>query len=72
MDKTGLTGEYDFQMEFAPDEGPTKEGDPTTPNAPSGPSFLADLQEQLGLRLEPAKGPVEFLIIDRVQKPSEN
>jgi uncharacterized protein (TIGR03435 family) len=74
IDKTGLSGEYDFTMEFAPDEGApnAKDGDHAEPSLPGGPSFLTALQEQLGLRLEPAKGPAEFLVIDQVQRPSAN
>jgi len=39
---------------------------------PTGPSFMMALQEQLGLKLETTKGPVEFLVIDRIERPSAN
>jgi uncharacterized protein (TIGR03435 family) len=69
IDNTGLTGEFDFHMEFQPDEVAAKDGSPSTP---SGPSFLMALEEQLGLKLVAAKGPVPFLIVDHVEKPSGN
>jgi uncharacterized protein (TIGR03435 family) len=83
INKTGITGRFDFQMEFAPDETTaglnslrTPDGPlipPTTPSDPSGgPSIFTAIQQQLGLKLESAKGPREFLVIDRVEKPSEN
>jgi uncharacterized protein (TIGR03435 family) len=78
LDKTGLKGSWDFKLEWTPDEsqrsmgfgGAGHEGPP--PGDASGPSLFTALQEQLGLRLETAKGPVEILVIDRVEKPSEN
>jgi uncharacterized protein (TIGR03435 family) len=73
VDKTGLTGEYDMELTWTPDELLTGPGDPgQTPPDPNGPSIFTALQEQLGLHLEPAKGPVEILVIDRAEKPSEN
>jgi len=75
VDKTGLTAKYDIELDWAPDQnfaglGP---GDPgQAPPDNSGPSIYSALQEQLGLRLESQKGPVEVLIIDHVEKPSEN
>lgn len=76
VDKTGLTGNYDFTLEWTPDQaqgggfpGEPKDG---TPPAEPGPSIFTAIQEQLGLRLESQKGPVDILVIDRVEKPSEN
>ncbi len=72
IDKTGLTGMFDFHLEFAPDDvtpGVTASGDA---GDPPGPSIFAALQEQLGLKLEAGKGPVDLLVIDRVAKPTEN
>jgi len=66
IDKTGLNGKYDFILEWTPDMAPT--GD----SAPAGPTIFTALQEQLGLRLESQKGPVETIVIDRAEKPSEN
>jgi uncharacterized protein (TIGR03435 family) len=78
IDKTGLTGKYDFTFEWRPDQGATvkaPEGGAdaaAAPPEPSGPSIFTALQEQLGLKLESQKGPVEFVVIDHVEKPSEN
>ncbi len=78
VNKTGLTGKYDFVLEFIPDVGVDLRaqgfGDGITSPAPApgGPSIFTALQEQLGLRLESQKGPVPNIVIDRVEKPSEN
>lgn len=79
IDKTGLTAKYDFELHWTPDPGqtllppgapaPAVEGPPPDPN---GPTIFTALQEQLGLRLESQKGPVDMIVIDRVEKPSEN
>jgi uncharacterized protein (TIGR03435 family) len=77
VDKTGLTGNYDFKLEWTPDlgqpQGPKEIGGAETapPDSP-GPTIFTALQEQLGLKLESTKGPVEILVIERVEKPSEN
>jgi len=72
IDKTGLTGSFDFHLEFTPDEATP--GFPVSGDAsdPAGPSIFAALQDQLGLKLESGKGPVELLVIDHVEKPAEN
>jgi uncharacterized protein (TIGR03435 family) len=62
VDKTGLSESYDFTLEWAPDENP---------DSPV-PSLVTALREQLGLRLQSQKSPVEVLVIDSLQKPSEN
>jgi uncharacterized protein (TIGR03435 family) len=64
LDKTGLTGNYDYKMEWATD--PASEADSNAP------SIFTAAQEELGLKLEPKKAPVEVLVIDQVTKPSEN
>ena len=77
VDMTELKGDYDFKMSFSLDMGPSPGsqgggvGQPAGTDA-AGPSIFTALQEQLGLRLEPRKGPVEVLVIDSVEKPSEN
>jgi uncharacterized protein (TIGR03435 family) len=77
IDKTGINGSFDFHLEFAPDEfsGGTR-GDPAIqagalPDS-SGPTIFTAVQEQLGLKLESARGPGEFLVVDHVERPSEN
>jgi uncharacterized protein (TIGR03435 family) len=77
IDKTGITGKFNFRIEFASDEATpffrTAGGDPSAvPTDPAGPSIFTALQQQLGLKLERATGPVEFLVIDHVERPSEN
>jgi bla regulator protein blaR1 len=82
LDQTGLKGKYDFTLQWTPDQsqrgmfGGPKGGAPgpdsPPPPDPNGPSIFTALQEQLGLKLESTKGPVEILIIDHVEKPSEN
>jgi len=74
IDKTGLTGKYDFKLTWAPDvpRGPSPNPDAPPVAAPEGPSIFTAVQEQLGLRLESQKGPVEMIVIDRIEHPSEN
>jgi uncharacterized protein (TIGR03435 family) len=77
VDKTGLTGNYDFTLEFTPDEGasapPGSGGAPPPPPPDSAaPSIFTALPEQLGLKLESTKGPVDVIVIDHIEKPAEN
>ncbi|MGD1071274.1 MAG: TIGR03435 family protein, partial [Bryobacteraceae bacterium] len=67
-DATGLKGYYDFRLEWTPDE---TDGAPT-PSDQTGPSLFTAIREQLGLKLESVKGPVEVLVIDHVERPTEN
>jgi uncharacterized protein (TIGR03435 family) len=69
-DNTGLKGKYDIALEWAPEEMPGES--PATTAAPSGPSIYTALQEQLGLRLDSTKGPVDTIVVDHVELPSEN
>ncbi len=67
IDKTGLTGSYDFELKWTPDAGPDG------PLPPSDtPSLFTALSDQLGLKLESAKGPVQVWVIDGVERPSLN
>jgi len=70
--KTGLSGRYDFDLEWAPDSSQFGGEVPTAPSdAPSAPLFTA-IQEQLGLRLVATRGPVEALTIDSADRPTAN
>jgi uncharacterized protein (TIGR03435 family) len=66
LDKTGLTGAYNFVLEFSRDEN-TEPSD-----IPRGPNLFTAIEEQLGLKLEPASAPREFIVIDAVAKPTPN
>jgi uncharacterized protein (TIGR03435 family) len=73
VDQTGLTGRYDFTIEFAQPQRPGGEaGTNTEQTAPSGPDLVEAAQEQLGLRLKPGKAVLSLPVIDHVERPSEN
>jgi uncharacterized protein (TIGR03435 family) len=82
LDRTGVNGRYDFWLEFAEERTDSailrasEEGqlgaDSGSPPASSGPSIFTALQDQLGLKLESTKGPLEVIIIDHIERPSEN
>jgi bla regulator protein BlaR1 len=59
VDQTGLKGNYDFTLKWGDDD-------------PDAPSIFTAIEEQLGLKLEPAKAAIDFLVIDRAEKPDEN
>jgi uncharacterized protein (TIGR03435 family) len=72
VDRTGIMGNFDIYLEFAPDSAIAL-GAQSSPTADlSGPSIFTALQEQLGLRVESSKGPTEVLIVDHLERPSEN
>jgi uncharacterized protein (TIGR03435 family) len=69
QDATGIEGEYEISLEWTPDGGGTQpEGTPS----PAGPSIYTAVQEQLGLRLEPRNVPLDYLVVDHVEKPDAN
>ena len=70
INKTEVNGLFDFYLEFAPDE--VASASSTAAPNPAGPSIFTALRQQLGLQLERAKGSGDFLIIDHVEKPTEN
>ena len=73
IDKTELTGHYDFQINFAADAAELSGGDDGRRKSEvTAPSIFTALQEQLGLKLESAKGPVETLVVDHIEMPSAN
>jgi uncharacterized protein (TIGR03435 family) len=70
VDRTGLTGTWQFVLTFVPEQ---RIGTDEPPLAdPNAPSFFTALQEQLGLKLESAKAPVEVTVIDSIEKPTED
>ena len=82
LDETGLKGTYDITLEWTPDQSPDgmiqgpdggKLGaESASPPDTSGPSLFTAIREQLGLQLEPTKGPVDVIVIDHIERPSEN
>jgi uncharacterized protein (TIGR03435 family) len=81
-DKTGLTGNYDYTLDWTPDDatataaqgadsGQPGAGSATSPDTP-GPSLFTAIEEQLGLKLEPRKGSVDIIVIDHIEQPSAN
>ena len=80
IDKTGLTGSFDYKLDWTPDDAPqgmAKAGDAGPgENANSqdnvGPSLFTAIEEQLGLKLESSKGPVDVVVIDALEQPTAN
>ncbi len=74
LDKTGLTGHYSFTFQWKPELPANMTAPPADggPSEPSGPSLFTALQEQLGLKLVPTKAPVDILVIDHIERPTEN
>jgi len=80
VDKTGLTGTYDFTLEFVPDRvaaggiggalAPPGTFPGPAPNTFDGLTIFGAVQEQLGLKLEQKKGPLDVMVIDKVEKAS--
>jgi uncharacterized protein (TIGR03435 family) len=73
-DKTGLTGIYDFTLQMGDEghDGPARGPDPNSADAPTGPSIFTAVEEQLGLKLQSEKGPVQVLVIDHIEMPAAN
>jgi len=86
INRTGITGRFDIRLEFARDDEAVPgvaalfardaahgyAAPPPDRSDPPGPSILDAIQQQLGLKLEPTEAPREFLVIDSVEKPTEN
>ena len=77
IDRSGLTGTFDIDLTWTPDQMPQGAGGAPPPGAPplppidpNGPSIFTAVQEQLGLKLDADRGPVEVLVIDRVDRPT--
>jgi len=71
VDKTGIDGRFDLTLTWTPDETSAGAGASSGENG-GGPTIFTALQEQLGLKLKPAKGPVPILVVDQMLRPSEN
>ncbi|HTM04613.1 MAG TPA: M56 family metallopeptidase [Vicinamibacterales bacterium] len=69
LDRTNLTGRYDFELKWTP---PGRAGGPPPGDDPDRPSLFTALQEQLGLKLDPQRAPIEVLIVDSAAMPTEN
>ena len=73
IDQTNLNGRFDFTLEFTPERGsPMALPGSTTPPDEQSTTFLEALKEQLGMKLEPTKAPLDILVVDHVEQPSEN
>jgi bla regulator protein BlaR1 len=72
VDQTGLTGLWDFTLEAAPPVQTAPSPTPVQDAAPAGPTMLEALQDQLGIRLRPARAVVSVLVVDHLQRPDEN
>lgn len=76
IDRTGLTGTWNVQVEFTPDRMPLIGSSGLPPGAtlpsPDAPTLFTALEEQLGIKLVPGRGPIEVLVIDHIERPSEN
>jgi uncharacterized protein (TIGR03435 family) len=74
VDQTGLTGRYDFKLTWTPEDAavPAPQSADSGADLAAGPSLFAAIPEQLGLKLESIKGPVDVLVIDHVEKPTAN
>jgi uncharacterized protein (TIGR03435 family) len=72
IDETGLDQSYDFTLSFVPQLPPNVSRDSLPAEMQNLPSIFDALKQQLGLKLEPQKGPIEYYVIDNVEKPSAN
>ena len=73
VDQTGLTGRYDFTIEFAQPQRPNAEpAADAEQTAPAGPDLIQAAREQLGLQFKAGKAVVSMPVIDHVERPSEN
>jgi bla regulator protein BlaR1 len=72
VDKTGLTGRFDFTIEWTPDPDVPAPPDKDTHSDPPGTTFLEALREQFGMKLESTRGRIQTLVVDKAEIPSEN
>jgi len=72
VNRTGLTRAYDYKLEFAPEQALNAQPGESADSESGGPSFTAAVKNQLGLKLVPERLPVEVIVVDRIERPSEN
>jgi uncharacterized protein (TIGR03435 family) len=72
VDQTGLSGRFDFTLEWTPERHIPQPSDSDAPTDAQGTTFLEALKEQLGLKFESAKAPLDVLVVDHIERPSEN
>jgi uncharacterized protein (TIGR03435 family) len=74
VDQTGLTGKYDFSLVWTPDQlqAPIPNTNALAPTDNAPPGLYAATQEQLGLKIEAARLPIDVLVVDKLEKPSDN
>ena len=64
IDQTGLTGRFDYKLQWTPD--------PATPTDEPGTTFMQALEDQLGLKLKSTRAPMRILVIDHIEPPTDN
>lgn len=80
IDKTGLLGKFDLHLEWTPDQAtsgitganPERQGAPASPDNPNAISIFSAVQEQMGLRLESGRAPVDVVAVEHLEMPSDN
>jgi bla regulator protein BlaR1 len=72
VNQTGIAGFFDYTMKWTPDRLTASPAEPVSPAASDEPAFFTALREQIGLRFMPSKGMTEVIVIDHVERPSEN
>jgi uncharacterized protein (TIGR03435 family) len=72
VDQTGLSGGIDYDMEWTPEPTPAQPAPDASQPLDPGPTFLQALRDQLGLKLEAVKAPLRVLVIDHIERPSDN
>ena len=72
VNNTGFMGRYDVDLRYTPDSGQALGATPDPTDSPGEESLFGALQNQLGLKLESTRGPIEILIVDHIERPSAN
>jgi uncharacterized protein (TIGR03435 family) len=72
LDRTGLAGRFDLNLKWTPDSSTPPVNSQEAATAPDGPSIFTAIEEQLGLKLESGKAPIDVLVIDHIEPASEN